>query len=154
MLLLVVLPLQGLAQLVAGWQAHRHVHAGTGQEAARHEAALAALTRPIHALLDQLHAAQDTRLQGAQLGWQPGKGPYMGPHEHDGVFHVHTQVDADVIEVGDATEDSLQGGATVFLAWLPVALALPASDGCDCPVAAGLDWRDRDVSPPLTPPRG
>lgn len=149
-LLLVVLPLQGVVQLVAGLQGHRHVHTG-----AAHESLLSGLTQPLRALLDHLHAAQDPRLQGHKLGWLASKGTASGMHEHGGVFHKHSADTADVIEVGDAADDSLQGGVTAFLAWLPAALAMMAADGAsDRPALTDLDWRDRVIAPPLTPPRG
>jgi len=146
MLLLVVLPLQSVAQLMAGVQGHRHVHTGAARAAPSPSA--------LRALLDHLHAAQDPRLQGARLSWVASKGPAAELHAHGGVFHKHSQDQADVLEVGDPAGDSQQGGATAFLAWLPAALALPAGDGSGRPVLAGLTWRDRVVAPPLTPPRG
>lgn len=146
MLLLVVLPLQSVAQLIAGVQAHRHVHTGAGPAAAS--------ASPLRALLDHLHAAQDPRLQGPKLSWVVSRGPAAELHEHGGVFHKHAHDEADVLDVADPADDSLQGGATAFLAWLPAALALPTGEGSDRPVTAGLDWRDRVVAPPLTPPRG
>ncbi|WP_457426799.1 hypothetical protein [Roseateles sp. P5_E7] len=144
MLLLVVLPLQSVAQLIAGVQGHRHVHTGAAPAAAS----------PLRALLDHLHAAQDPRLQAAKLSWVVSKGPSAELHAHGGVFHKHSHDDADVLDVAEPADDSLQGGATAFLAWLPAALALPAGEGGDRPVMAGLAWRDRVVAPPLTPPRG
>ena len=147
-LLLVVLPLQGVVQLVAGLQGHRHVHTGA------HESALSGLTQPLRALLDHLHAAQDPRLQGPTFTWTVNKGSAAGLHEHGGVFHKHSHDTADVLDVGDPADDSLQAGATAFLAWLPAALALPAGEGGDPPTAVDHAWRDRAVAPPLTPPRG
>lgn len=146
MLLLVVLPLQSVAQLVAGVQGHRHVHTG---------AAPAAMSpSPLRALLNQLHAAQDPRLQATRLTWVVSQGPAAEMHEHGGVFHKHSHDEADVLDVADPADDSLQGSATAFLAWLPAALALPASEGGDRPAMPGFAWRDRVVAPPLTPPRG
>ena len=147
MLLLVVLPLQGAAQLVAGIQGQRHLHTGAVQAAA-------ASPSPLRALLDRLHAAQDPRLQGSKPGWVLSRGQAGELHEHGGVFHKHAHDDADVLDVADPADDSLQGGATAFLAWLPAALAVPAGEGGSRPAVAGLDWRDRVVTPPLTPPRG
>jgi len=146
MLLLVVLPLQSVAQLVAGVQGHRHVHTGVVPAAVS--------PSPLRALLNHLHAAQDPRLQAARFGWVVSKGPAAALHEHGGVFHRHSHDEADVLDVGDPADDSLQGGATAFLAWLPANWALPASVGGDRPAATGLGWRDRVVAPLLTPPRG
>ncbi|MDR7272107.1 hypothetical protein J2X20_004781 [Pelomonas saccharophila] len=149
-LLLVVLPLQGVVQLVAGLQGHRHVHTGAARESV-----LSGLAEPLRALLDHLHAAQDPRLQGHKLGGFASKGSAAGMHEHGGVFHQHSADTADVLEVGDAADDSLQGGVTAFLAWLPTGLAMMALGGAsDHPSLADLDWRDRVIAPPLTPPRG
>lgn len=148
-LLLVVLPLQGVVQLVAGLQGHRHVHTGAAHSV------LSGLTQPLRALLDHLHAAQDPRLQGHQLGWFASRGSVAGLHEHGGVFHRHSVDTTDAVDVGDAADESLHGGLTAFLAWLPAfpALAAPAGAG-DHPAAADLEWRDRLVAPPLEPPRG
>lgn len=78
-----------------------------------------------------------------------------GLHEHGGVFHRHSAGAADVLEVGDATDESQQAGATALLAWLPALPALPARVAAgDHPRTAPLDWRDRLVAPPLAPPRG
>lgn len=148
-LLLVVLPLQGVVQLVAGLQGHRHVHTG-----AAHDSLLSGLAQPLRALLDQLHAAQDPRLTGSRATWLANKGPAAGMHEHGGVFHKHAADTADVLDLGDASDDTAQGGVTAFLAWLPVSLTLPAARGDDHPVAVDLDWRDHAIAPPLTPPRG
>ncbi len=153
-LLLVVLPLQGVVQLVAGLQGHRHMHTGAAASASVDHSVLSGLTQPLRAALDHLHAAQDPRLQGPQLGWLASKGPTAGLHEHGGVYHKHSSDTADVLDVGDAADDAAQGGVTAFLAWLPVGLALPAGEGADRPREVGLDWRDRVVAPPLTPPRG
>ncbi|KQV92489.1 hypothetical protein [Pelomonas sp. Root1237] len=150
-LLLVVLPLQGMVQLVAGLQGHRHVHIGT---ATRHDAVLAGLTQPLRALLDHLHAAQDPRLQGSKRSQVLSNGHGAEMHEHGGVFHNHSQHDADVLEVGDPADDTAQSAVTAFLAWLPAGLTLPMGEGGDHPAATHLDWRDRVVAPPLTPPRG
>jgi len=148
-LLLVVLPLQGVVQLVAGLQGHRHVHTGAAPASL-----LSGLTQPLRALLDHLHAAQDPRLQGHALGWFASKGSSGGLHEHGGVFHRHDAGTTDAVEVGDAADDSLQGGVTAFLAWLPDLPALPAPTGVgDRPRTADLEWRDRVVAPPLAPPR-
>lgn len=147
MLLLVVLPLQSVMQLVAGVQGHRHLHTGA--------APATASPSPLRLLLDQLHAAQDPRLKGPKLAWVPSSGPAAGLHAHGGVFHEHSHADsADALDVGDPADESVQGGATAFLAWLPVALALPAAEGSNRPAAVDGDWRDRIVAPPLTPPRG
>ena len=140
MLLLVVLPLQGVVQLVAGLQGHRHMHTG-----AAHAVASAS---PLRVLLDHLHAAQDLRLKSFS-SISAGE-----LHAHGGVFHRHSRDTADVVEVGDAADDATQGGGTAFLAWLPAALTLPSGEGSGHPAAADLDWRDRVVAPPLVPPRG
>jgi len=142
-MLLVVLPLQGVVQLVAGMQGqHRHVHTGT------------ASSSPLRALLDRLHDAQNPRLQRPAVSWAIGKGPSCEAHEHGGVFHTHSHDTADVLDVGDPADDARRCGVTAFLAWLPSALALPAGEEGDCPVAAVFGWRDRVVAPPLAPPRG
>lgn len=148
-LLLVVLPLQGVVQLMAGLQGQRHVHTGAG-----HDGVLSSLAQPLRALLDHLHAAQDPRLQASRPAWLASKGPAADLHEHGGVFHKHSTDTDDVLDVGDPSDDAAQGGVTAFLAWLPAGLALPAGEGGDRPAAADLDWRDRVVAPPLTPPRG
>jgi len=141
-LLLVVLPLQSVVQLVAGLQGHRHVHTGM------------AAPSPLRLLLDRLHAAQDPRLQAApSVTWLVSQGDSEGLHQHGGVFHKHSHAAADVLDVGDATDDAKQGGATAFLAWLPAALALPAVEGDACPQVVAPDWRDLVIAPPLTPPR-
>jgi hypothetical protein len=145
MLLLVVLPLQGVAQLVAGLQGQRHVHTGASHEAS---------PSPLRALLDRLHAAQAPRLQGHRPAWVLSHGPAAEEHEHGGVRHSHAADDTDALEVGDPADDAAQGGATAFLAWLPAPLALPASAGAERPASAHADWRDRVVAPPLAPPRG
>ncbi len=141
MLLLVVLPLQGVAQLVAGLQGPRHLHTG--------DAHAVASPSPLRLLLDHLHAAQDPRLK---VGLSRISGAEL--HEHGGVFHRHSHDTADVLDVADA-DDATQGGATAFLAWLPGTLTLHAvSAAVDIPTAPDLDWRDRIVAPPLAPPRG
>ncbi len=154
-LLLVVLPLHSVAQLVAGLQAHRHVHTGAFHAPAAQGSALAALAQPLRSVLDRLHAAQDPLLMGPSLGWVVSRGPAAGLHHHGGVYHRHSQDTHDAIDVGEATDNAVQGGVTAFLAWLPLGLLLPAGEGVDRPVASECDvWRDRVVAPPLTPPRG
>lgn len=151
-LLLLVLPLQSVVQLVTGIQGHRHVHTGA---AAQPASVLASLVQPLRAVLDRLHAAQDPRLmQGPQLGWRVSHGPADGLHAHGGVFHKHSQHTHDVLDVGDPADDSAQGGATAFLAWLPAGFAPLARQGGERPAMAAVGWRDRVVAPPLTPPRG
>lgn len=145
-MLLVVLPLQGVMQLVAGVQGHRHVHTG-GLPAA-------ASPSPLRALLDHLHAAQDPRLKAPGLNWAIGKGAAGEAHEHGGVFHTHSHATADVLDVGDPADDARQAGVTAFLAWLPTALVLPAGESGDHPATADPDWGDRVVAPLLGPPRG
>lgn len=146
MLLLVVLPLQGVMQLSAGLQGQRHVHTGAAHDAS---------PSPLRALLDRLHAAQDPRLQGHRPAWVLSHGPATEEHEHGGVMHSHTADDTDMLAVSDPADDAAQGGATAFLAWLPAPLALPMGvAGADHPATAAADWRDRVVAPPLAPPRG
>lgn len=142
-MLVAVLPLQSVAQLVAGVREHRHVHTGVARSADRHGALLAALITPLRAVLDQLHAVQGPRLGGMAPGL----------HQHGGVFHRHTADTQDVLDAADPGEDSLQAGATLFLAWLPGGLALAAEPGSRPPAAAVHGWRDRVVPPPLAPPR-
>lgn len=139
MLLLVVLPLQSVAQLVAGVQGHRHVHTGS---------LLAGLVQPLQAVLDRLHAAQDPRLAGAS---RRGAG---GWHEHGGVMHRHTQDTHDAVDVGDAGDEAGQAGATAFIAWLPTALSWADNKAGERPAEPAVGWRDRVVAPPYTPPRG
>jgi len=153
-LLLVVLPLQSMGQLVAGIQAHRHLHTGTATTA-RADFALARLGAALRAVLDQLHAAQDPRLQVAKHAWLPSRGPAAGVHAHGGVFHQHSQDTDDVLDLADPADGSRQVAATAFLAWLPDALTVPApAAGLEAPPATGIDWRDHAVAPPLAPPRG
>lgn len=141
MLLLVVLPLQGVMQLVAGLQGQRHMHTGAVPAVAS--------PSPLRALLDHLHAAQDPRLKALS------RVTAGDLHEHGGVFHRHSHDTADVVDVADAADDVANGGATAFLAWLPGMLALPVPGlGGARPVTTELDWRDRVVAPPLAPPRG
>ncbi|MDG0860966.1 hypothetical protein [Pelomonas aquatica] len=149
-LLLVVLPLQSVVQWVAGVQGHRHLHTG----AAPQGSVLASLTQPLRAALDRLHAAQDPRLQGPRLGWVVSKGPAAGMHAHGGIFHEHMADTHDVVDVGDPADDSAQGDATAFLAWLPSGVAPLARQVGERPAMVAIDWRDRAIAPPLTPPRG
>jgi hypothetical protein len=150
-LLLVVLPLQSVGQLVAGLQAHRHLHTGLAASGS----ALAGLGAALRTVLDRLHAAQDPRLQAARPMWQPSRGPAAGLHAHGGVFHEHAGDTVDVLDVADPADASQPGGATAFLTWLPGALTLPApAAGRGHPPGAEPDWRDRVVAPPLAPPRG
>ncbi len=152
MLLLVVLPLQGVAQWMVGLQGHRHMH--TGAVAAPHDGLLARLAQPVRALLDQLHAAQDARLQGPRLGWTASRASGSQLHAHGGVLHRHAADTADVVQAADALDDAGQGGVTAFLAWLPVAPVLPVLAGGERPATAHGAWRDRVVAPALAPPRG
>ena len=141
MLLLVVLPLHGVVQLVAGLQGPRHMHTGSVPAVAS--------ASPLRMLLDHLHAAQDPRLKSFSSRTTGEL------HEHGGVFHRHAHDTADVIDVADTADDAAQGGGTAFLAWLPVTPALPGPGvGGARPAAPDLDWRDRVVAPPLAPPRG
>lgn len=146
-LLLVVLPLQGVAQLVAGVQGHRHVHAGAVASAAP----LSAVTQALRGVLDHLHAAQAPRFS---LSPASSRGPAAGWHAHGELLHQHTPDTVDVLDVGDPADDPVQAGATAFLAWLPRALAWPVGVESDPPASAAIAWRDRVVAPPLTPPRG
>lgn len=148
-LLLVVLPLQGVLQWVAGLQGHRHVHISAAAEVAP-----SPLPSTLRVLLDRLHAAQDPRLQPRAISWLLGQADGSGLHAHDGVVHSHAPTDADVVALGDPAEDAGQAGATAFLAWLPLAWALPAGEGAARPAPAPAAWRNRVVAPPLTPPRG
>lgn len=139
-LLLVVLPLQGVMPLVAGLQGHRHVHTASTPAVAS--------PSPLRWLLDRLHTAQDARFQRPRVAMAGEL------HAHGDVVHRHSQDTADVVDVGDAADDAAQGG-TAFLAWLPAAPSLAAvAMGSARPSAPGPDWRDRIVAPPLTPPRG
>lgn len=154
-LLIVVLPLQGAVQLLAGLQGHRHVH--TGAVAARHEVGVFAhWAQPLKAVLDRLHGAQDARLQPPEQHWLPSVGAADGLHQHGGVFHKHSATTADALDVGEAADDAMhEAGATAFLAWLPTALALPADlVAGDRPASAAPGWRSRVIEPLLAPPRG
>ncbi|RZJ10350.1 MAG: hypothetical protein EOP39_08930 [Rubrivivax sp.] len=146
--LLVVLPLQGVVQLVVGLQGHRHVHTGMGS-------ALSGLTQPLRALLNQLHAGQEARLLAAPPpSWLVSEGPEVGRHEHGGVSHEHSAQTTDVVDLGDAADEPQQSGATAFLGWMPAALAVPVSEPGVRPATVGVSWRDRFMKPPLAPPRG
>ena len=150
LLLLVVLPLQSVGQLVAGIQAHRHLHTG----AATSGAPLASLGGALRAVLDRLHAAQDPRLELPPHVWQTSRGTASGLHAHGGVHHEHSHATDDVLDVSDPADASQPGAATVFLSWLPGALTLPVAVAGSHPApAAEVDWRDRLVAPPLAPPR-
>lgn len=147
MLLLAVLPLQGMVQLLAGLQGRSHLHTDAAHAVAS--------PSPLRLLLNQLHAAHDPRLTGHRLGAVPASEAAAGLHEHGGAYHRHDHDTAAALEVGDAAEDAGQGAATAFLAWLPGPLAVPGRvEGGDRPDAAGVGWRDRVVAPLLTPPRG
>ncbi|MFT7774027.1 hypothetical protein [Roseateles sp.] len=154
-LLVFVLPLQSVVQLMAGLQGHRHVHIGAQQaQAPWQEAALSLLGQPLRAALEHLHSGHDPRLDGPMFSRAASHGPSTAMHEHDGVFHVHSVETDDAVDIGDAADDSRQGGVTAFLAWLPGALAVMTRQGSEPPAAFAFDWRDRVVAPPLTPPRG
>jgi hypothetical protein len=133
MLLLVVLPLQSVAQLVAGVQGHRHVHTGS---------LLTALVQPLQQVLDRQHAAQDPRLAGVS------RGAADGWHAHSGVLHRHSAQTHDAVDVGDAGDEARQAGATAFLAWLPTALVVVVGPSAELPPAAATDWRGRFIAPP------
>jgi hypothetical protein len=138
-LLIVVLPLQSVAQLVAGMQGHRHVHSAS---------LLKGLLQPLQGVLDRLHAAQDPRLAVVSRPMADGW------HDHGGVWHKHSRDSRDAVDVGDAGDEAQQAGATVFIAWLPAALNWPDRQSADHPAVAARAWRDRVVAPPRTPPRG
>lgn len=148
-MLLVVLPLQSVVQLVVGLQGHRHLHAG----AASPSPSPSPWPSALRVLLDRLHAAQDPRLQPSLPTWLASRGAATELHAHGGVFHRHAPGDASVVEVGDAGDDPGQAGATAFLAWLPAALAVPASEAGVRPGATEPSWRDCVVAPALAPPR-
>lgn len=141
-LLIVVLPLQGVVQLVAAVQGPRHLHADLPHAAPS--------ASPLRQLLDRLHAAQPQQLKTPGLTWALG----AQTHAHGGIVHSHGRDMADVVTLADAGDDAGQGGATAFLAWLPAALSLPAAQAGTVPVAGTSAWRDRVMAPPLTPPRG
>lgn len=153
MLLLVVLPLQGVVQLVAGLQGHRHMHTGATAAAAQ-DGLLSRLSGPLRLVLDHLHAAQDPRLQGPRLGWTAGRGSAVALHAHGSVMHRHAPDTADVVLLADPQDDAAQGGGTAFLAWLPSTPVLPVLTGEAPPATAHGAWRDRVVAPALAPPRG
>lgn len=154
-LLVMVLPLQSVAQLAVGIQAHRHVHTGAAQEAAPGQgSALSMLAAPLRAMLDRLHAAQDPRLGGPKFSWQASNGPAAGLHQHGGVSHRHADDTHDVVDLADPGDEGLQVGATLFLAWLPGAPVLMAGPGGDRPATATCGRRGRVVAPLLAPPRG
>lgn len=136
--LIVVLPLQAVAQLVAGLQTQRHVHAQPGLDVAS--------PSPLRLLLDRLHAAQPASLKA----WGHG----ARPHAHGDVVHTHDPEQPDVIAVADADDGAGQGAVTAFLAWLPLALTWPAAHRSPAPVPRPVAWQDRLVAPPLAPPRG
>jgi hypothetical protein len=141
--LLVVLPLQGVVQLVAGLQGQRHVHTARGP----HGASPSALRQ----LLDRLHAAQPPALRGLGLA-QVGVDVGAAPHAHGGMVHTHGANDHDAVPVADA-DDAGTSGATAFLAWLPS--VQPVADALSQPAPARtvLLRSGRDVAPALTPPR-
>lgn len=154
-LLVAVLPLQGMAQLVAGLQAQRHLHTGAERVMPGSQTGvLATLVRPLRLVLDRLHAGQDMRVAGPRFGGAVASGPLAGQHQHGGVSHTHGDDTQDVLQLSDAADDGPQGGATLFLAWLPRALPLMAAVAADRPAQASRLWRDRVVAPPRLPPRG
>lgn len=143
-MLVVVLPLQSVAQLVAGLREPRHVHTGAVHAVGeRHGTLLAVLTTPLRTVLDHLHAAQGPRLDGRA----------QGLHQHGGVFHRHTADTQDVLDVADPGDDTLQAGATLFLAWLPAGLRLAAEPAHSAPATGAPRWRGRVVAPARVPPR-
>lgn len=151
-LLVLVLPLHSVAQLVAGLQGGRHVHT-TPAPQARADAPLSALTGPLRAMLDRLHAGHDPRLATPAPPWAASRGAGLGQHQHGGVFHTHGHDTHDVLDLGEALDEGPQGGATAFLAWLPAPLPM-AVPGSERPTMADVEWRDRVVAPLRAPPRG
>lgn len=152
-LLVLVLPLQSVVQWVVGVNGHRHVHMAAIQ-AAPVDNVLSRLARPLRAVVDSLHAGQDMRLSASGFGRAASSGPAAGMHQHGGVFHQHSADTHDAVDVGDAGDDSGQGGATAFLAWLPGAATPRAGQRGDHPAAATAGGPERVVAPPRTPPRG
>lgn len=143
-MLLVVLPLQGVVQLVAGLQGQRHVH--TAQPG--HVASPSALRQ----LLDRLHAAQPQALKGLGLA-QLKAGADARPHAHGGMVHTHAADTDDAVAVAD-TDDAGAAGATAFLAWLPTPLRLAPALPHGAPTQAAPLHAGRDEAPAITPPRG
>lgn len=145
-LLIVVLPLQAVAQLVAGLQTQRHAHAQPGWAVAS--------PSPLRLLLNRLHEAQPASLKA----WGPGAhlGAHLGarPHAHGDLVHTHEPAQADVIAVADAEDESGQGAVTAFLAWVPMASIWPSGERDAAPAQPPVAWRDHPVAPPRAPPRG
>lgn len=143
-LLIAVLPLHSVGQWLNGLQAHRHIHLAA--------VAPSALAR----LWERLHAAQDPRLAAlAPAASLPGASRGGEWHEHGGVAHRHGRHEAGTVELAQAGDDAGLGGATAFLAWLPVAPAVAAPDvRPSVPEFIAQAWRGRVVAPPLAPPRG
>ena len=144
--LLVVLPLQGVVQLVAGLQGARHVH--------RTLPGGSASPSVLRMLLDRLHAAQPTQLQVLGMTRWPWSTAEL-PHAHGSLVHTHGAHDADVVPMPDADETgaSAAAGATAFLAWLPVPLTVHGAAGVEAPSHAEPLPAGRVVAPPLAPPR-
>lgn len=141
-LLIVVLPLQAVAQLVAGLQTQRHAHAQPGWAVAS--------PSPLRLLLDRLHEAQPASLKA----WGPGAHLGARPHAHGDLVHTHEPAQADVIAVADVEDESGQGAVTAFLAWVPMASIWPSGERDAPPAQPPVAWRDHPVAPPRAPPRG
>lgn len=140
--LLLVLPLQGAWQWVAGLQAARHVHATVPRTAS---------PPALGMLLDRLHAAQPARLQ--VVAWSGSRSAAEPrPHAHGGHVHVHAADEAGVVPVADA-DDGGSAGVTAFIAWIPAPLGLPAARAGDLPRRAAVLHPGRVATPPTTPPR-
>lgn len=148
MLLALVLPVQGVVQLVAGLQGRHHVH-----PAAPRAAAAPAWLAPLRAVLDQLHTLPDPRLAATPGAWAQARSLALGEHRHGALVHRHSAQTADAQDLGESPDDGPQAGATVFLAWLPGALCLMGAPGHQAPGGLSPDWCDHCVAPPLAPPR-
>lgn len=144
--LLVVLPLQGVVQLVAGLQGLRHMHSA--------QPAGAASPSLLRALLDHLHAAQPAAQQALGTARWPWSSAEL-PHSHGSLVHTHGAHDAGVVAVPEADEAGASAamGATAFLAWLPLPLTVPGAEGVDAPRHAAPLRAGRVVPPALAPPR-
>lgn len=142
-MLIVVLPLQGMVQWVAGWQGQRHVHT--------HQPGSGASASALSQWLDRLHAAQPAQLKAPGLmRWAAIGGEQ--PHAHGAWVHTHGAQDTDAVPVADA-DDGGTPGATAFLAWLPTALRVSQALPEPAPSHVTLLPAGREVAPALTPPR-
>lgn len=142
-MLLVVLPLQGVVQLVAGLQGQRHVHTAQAGQIASPSA--------LRQLLDRLHAGQPQALKGLGLA-QLKPDADARSHAHGGLVHSHTADVHDAVAVADGDDDGT-AGATAFLAWLPEALQVAQALPQDAPSVAVLLRAGRVVAPACIPPR-